>query len=812
MNMRSLVLLALLFSLTLVCGAQEAKPAALQNLNNVALNMPYTMDPAPKYQHCTDPGDTTQLTDGQYTQGYFWTQPGTVGWSGQQPIITIDLGSVQPICGVSFNTAAGVAGVFWPTGILMFVAREDKQFYEAGELTSLSATNGVPPAEAYAVHRFWTNRMHTHGRYISFVVQNTSFAFVDEIEVYAGEPEWVNEPLSGESVADVKGLVERLAVQQNVRRRIMNDAVEVRKRAEGQGGLDAVLADLDAVVKETGDLKTVPGPDFRAVLPLNDLHARVFRSQAALWRAKGVKPVFVWTKPLWDPLSHLEDPPEKAEAAVNVHMMQNEYRAGAFNVTNATEQPLECEMRILGLPADIHPASVTVHSVEWTDTGSGIPVAAALPEAERAKDACVIRVPSGMTRQMWLTFHPVNVEPGSYTGRIEIRTEGATLEVPLSLEIYPLRFPEQPTLHLGGWDYTNVLGHYEVTAENRPALIAHLRERFVDSPWATGGTMLYGKYDDAGKMTEPPDTSNFDAWVGLWSNAGQYCVFPSVSGKIDRFEMGTPAFETAVGEWTRFWAGHAQTKGVKPEQLALLLVDEPQEAAQDAIILAWAKALRAANTGIRVWEDPIYHDMSKASSEMIAACHVLCPNRQIFYSAGQEYRDFYVKQREAGIGLEFYSCSGPMRLLDPYRYVRLQAWTCRQYGATAMYFWAFADGAGASSWNEYTLKRSAYTPVFLDKTSVTAGKHMEAAREGVEDYEYFEVLEKVLDTATAKGAKVELLEKARRLLAEAPAQVLDADKSLSFAWNKADTDRTGADLVRIEILRTLVELKKTSGQ
>jgi hypothetical protein len=40
-------------------------------MENLALRKPYTLEPSPNYAHCTDPGDATQLTDGQYTDGYF---------------------------------------------------------------------------------------------------------------------------------------------------------------------------------------------------------------------------------------------------------------------------------------------------------------------------------------------------------------------------------------------------------------------------------------------------------------------------------------------------------------------------------------------------------------------------------------------------------------------------------------------------------------------------------------------------------------------------------------------------------------------
>ena len=77
--------------------ADDFKPPS----ENIALGKSYRLDPRPNYQYCTDPGDRTQLTDGQYTRGYFWTQASTVGWNHVgSATITLDLGSVQPIRGV----------------------------------------------------------------------------------------------------------------------------------------------------------------------------------------------------------------------------------------------------------------------------------------------------------------------------------------------------------------------------------------------------------------------------------------------------------------------------------------------------------------------------------------------------------------------------------------------------------------------------------------------------------------------------------------------------------------------------------------
>ena len=156
--------------------------------------------------------------------------------------------------------------------------------------------------------------------------------------------------------------------------------------------------------------------------------------------------------------------------------------------------------------------------------------------------------------------------------------------------------------------------------------------------------------------------------------------------------------------------------------------------------------------------------------------------------------------------LDLYSCSGPVRQLDPYSYHRLQAWACWLYGANSTFFWALGDGGGGSSWNEYAARGHAYVPYFLDGTSVTPGKHMEAIREGIEDYEYFVMLRARVMKAEAGGRVGPALERARRLLAEGAHQVCHAKGAHDMSWSDAK-DRSLADAVRVEILEAMTALE-----
>ena len=58
---------------------------------DLALHKSYTLSISPNYPNTAPPTDKTSLTDGIYTNGYFWAQRTTVGWEHVSVIINIDL-------------------------------------------------------------------------------------------------------------------------------------------------------------------------------------------------------------------------------------------------------------------------------------------------------------------------------------------------------------------------------------------------------------------------------------------------------------------------------------------------------------------------------------------------------------------------------------------------------------------------------------------------------------------------------------------------------------------------------------------------
>ena len=86
-----------------------------------------------------------------------------MGWAGVAPTVTIDLERSTPIAGLSFSTAAGRAGVTFPSAIFVLVSDDDARWHAVGDLVALSEKGGHPPASGYAEHRYRTMDLHTRG-------------------------------------------------------------------------------------------------------------------------------------------------------------------------------------------------------------------------------------------------------------------------------------------------------------------------------------------------------------------------------------------------------------------------------------------------------------------------------------------------------------------------------------------------------------------------------------------------------------------------------------------------------------------------
>jgi hypothetical protein len=244
-----------------------------------------------------------------------------------------------------------------------------------------------------------------------------------------------------------------------------------------------------------------------------------------------------------------------------------------------------------------------------------------------------------------------------------------------------------------------------------------------------------------------------------------------------------------------------------PGQVAICAVDEPQTAEQGQRIVEWSNAIKAGTPDLLIFSDPV-HTVKWDSKGMLEASDILCANLGDFSETLPQSQEIFDAMKGQGKIFEFYSCSGPATLMDPYYYYRLQAWYCWKYGATGSGFWSYFDSGGESAWNPYHINHASFTPVYLDSIGITGGKHWEAAREGVQDYEYLRMLSDALERSEKSSVASEAASEATMLLETLPNEVVpgDYDQAKAYKWDR-EKDRSVADQARRRILDAMIQLQ-----
>lgn len=733
------------------------------------------------------------LTDGK-SEGTdsMWVRANSYGWRMTSPAcLVVDLGSVQPIAGFSYHTAAGVADVTWPTQIFMAVSDDNKNWRYAGDLVELSAKHSTPPAYgAYNEYSFSTRELKLKGRYVAFGILSPLYTTTDELEVYAGNQAWLAQPDNTITLAnqpqDVLEYMRALSVKQKQSNRIKTDAGLVRASiaksklaAARKAALQAKLAEAEKLA----ETQPVPGPGFKAIAPVGEAHRQVLAVHGELLAAEGLSPLTVWSQHRYAWLPLVGKPATGKKADLAFAMLRNQFRSQALLLTNATAAPQTVKLKLNGGPKGAKAGWLKIDEVSWTDTQQNVVVADALLPVTGKNGEYSINVPAGMTRKVWVTIDSSKLRAGSYKSNFLVQGGGIKATVPLQMNVAKLAM-KRPRISLGMWDdadSADIGGGIGITMKNREAALKLMRSHYVDTAWGKRTSLPWPEakdFDAAGNLIGQLDFTRFDRWIALWPEARRFYNFLYLKDEpFAGANMGTAQFDKRVGAWAREVSRHMVKLGLQPNQLGLLLVDEPHFDSQDAIIAAWAKAINASAPELTLFSDPVWArpDQTKIQ-EAITSMDVLAPVLPLYKQGGKPVADYFENLRRQGKELWLYQCTGPIRLFDPQLYYRYQAWHVYSIGGTGQGFWSFGDTGGTpTSWNDYSnAPYFSYTPAFIDIDTVNNSVHWDAVREGMEDFEELAMLRDAI--AASKDVK---------LRAEAQKVHDNAVKAITSLWKDA---------------------------
>lgn len=832
--MRSLALP--LFSFLFIASSPGAE--------NIALGRPYVAYPKLGGHKATDNGnEKKKLTDGMRSGKILWEDPEhTVGWvDARWPVqIVVDLGTRQPISGISIGCGAGKAlsskEIFiFPGTIDLYVSDDSKEWHRVAELTSLNdlANEIIPPlGDKPAYRRIATDQLSTAGRYVRIVLGCRKEVFLDEIEVHRGSDSLLAWKPSKPGITGDK--IEKDILRQDAtlfvsKRRHRMDIAFILDQLEAlpEGKAAPIRERLLSLRKASQDNNDNP-PDKRATLPQGDLGRAILAEQAAVWREQGIPPLTVWQSPHGTDPRWLETPPAQTAPELSVHLIRGEDRTATLNLTNASPEEQNIILTIRGHGDASH---ISVRSVEWTETVARTAIAHALPDAEKLPDGYRIKVPSGMTRQVSFSIHGSG-KTGETTGAIRLTSGNPSIpgaEVPFTVHLHPFDFPEQQALHFSGWEYLNKwdITRYGVTPQIVRPFRDLIRSYKLDLPRGPITVWPKGKFDDEQNHASPadePDTTMFDTWVKEIMPGG-FSYNINIAGRrqdlrchVDGLfhDQDPEGFDKRVATWLRFWEKHVIKLGMDPARFTMLVIDEPglDESApykEDESIRIWMEAIRKSGVKFRTWMDPVYHEPWNAYQPSIDQTDQLCLKYSHLVTHGERYVNYY-KSRSPEQQLGLYECYPIVDGFDPYSYWRLQAWMAWTMNADSIGFWCVADTGRNSSFGSWNngLNPLHYCPLFLDAREAIPGKAIEAIREGIYDYQYLLLLKEAIEAARSRGVDKGTITAAAKVLADAPKEVLWKNGALAEPKWLATTriDRTVADNVRLRILDALATLSR----
>jgi hypothetical protein len=430
-----------------------------------------------------------------------------------------------------------------------------------------------------------------------------------------------------------------------------------------------------------------------------------------------------------------------------VRMMKNEHRAEVLNLTNTTDKKLVVNFSLSNLPAGIE-----VRQVEYVDTRELKITATALTLAKVNNGRYSTTIPAGMTRQLWFTVNSKNINPGIYNGAVKITSTALNTSVPFTIKVENIEFPTQLSLNTFVFDYAGS-HNYGINSGNIKTVIKDMKRHLVNVPIANstlGVLPTNADFDAAGNLKTKLDFSAFERWLKVWPDAKHYFIYFGVTinnSQFAGFTPGTMAFNKAIASWAQAWDNYLKVKQIAPGKVIFHFLDEPHTAPAYKIIDLWVNAFKANSKYVKVFNDP-----NKLSENFSQAKHafnkldIICPldfrYRREYSAAEINYLQSFVKAPHKA--LWFYMCFGPSRHFDP-SYYRLQPWSAFKVGATGSGFWSYSDQRCLNPWNEYYKTNSrSYSMIYLYDNQATPTKHWEAFREGIEDYEYLQMLKKAL--------------------------------------------------------------------
>ena len=679
--------------------------------SNISVHKPYTVSPIQNYELTAQSTDTTSLTDGKFTSGYFWTQKSTLGWQNVRTVeIMIDLRKSSNIDSIVFNTARGTqAGVNYPAQIAAFVGPSRDQFYYVGDV----ANDPGNVIGSYQTKKFTLNGISTRGRYVLLEVRlSGSYLFCDEIEVIEGAQ--VTQKTGALTLEDARVVTEKLR-RLDIEKEFLTSLIDKLKSTII---LDADSMQIQRLAEIQQQVNTLTETADAAVLEADILNCR-----AALLQAKfpGKRFLLETVNP-WAPLSPLSAFVDTPQQTVSMTIPQGGYDYAALVVTNLTAESQQLSIQPNALP--LGAPALAFYQVPFVKSAIMEYVADPLMPISGS-----LTLRPGESKMIFLAAY--GEHPGTWKSTFNIENSLDVTSLPLNLQVSSVALPVKFTLNSVNWGYLD----FKPIRDRKSTAVKDL---FVHH---TNTIVVPSEYLPLTCPTKPDDVIRLDSYLQLHKGAAKILFFVNFNNEKLLTANGKYPFMST--EWKKafkkFYSGivNSAARADFPESaLYLYPFDEMGGADIDRFIelATWAYK--------EIPSIKFYATLDKKES------FKALPYMEIAQVLNKEelIADAIASKKEIWL----YGTEGNTKSFSPYSYYRLMPWTAFYHGFSGVGFWNYADTGWeenpGSAWDDFDGNRPDFAVIYEGENgTIVSSRRWEAWRMGVEDYELLRMY------ATAKG-------------------------------------------------------------
>lgn len=737
-----------IWGLAVIVGLAWATAGLGAQATNVALGKPYRLSQKPNYPLAAPQTDSTSLTDGRFTSGFFWTRPTTVGWkeSGVVEVI-LDLEKQYNVGGIVVSTARGIGSqVYYPAHVYAFVGPDSDSLLYVGDV--LNHENNRPGG--YEVTKFALTFKGVKTRLVVLeIVPKGHFVFCDEIQVLAvskGEQQPGRLPLSA------------------VRR--------WPQRAFGESMLQSVASYASERLPEwAGPLKALEKKHGRQYYAEGAFETEILAVRGQMLRnVIPGKEFLVEEVDPWGDVSPVRGPSPSDALRVEAYLAEQSYLCKALVVTNLRAKSAHFSIDFKWFsPAGPRLLFYLATSLRLRDVEPRFVPDPLLP-VDKGFD-----LKAGESAMLFISVR--SGQAGLWSGNFTLRSGKAETVIPITGVVYPVKLPRTRAIRAVNWAYLN-----------RPA-IKDREKYFADDLINHGINVLVVPPEVIPSLatTSPSDFKELEGYLLSVRNKFETALF-FMGYNLERYRTASKTFvylddrwKDAFKNWYDQLINVAVRAGFEKNRLYLYPFDEMAGKDVDRFI-ALASWLRSDIPSALLYATVGGTDALRALPFLNIA--QLSDQAELISKARAFKPEFWI-----------YSSKGPAKLLSPYAYYRLMAWKAFVLGFAGIGFWNYSDFAAwgmnwSEGWDEPAIdlkKGDAYAVIYRgDAGGLLSSRRWEAWRMGIEDYELLLMYGKKMGEGAAKKLAEYVLEK--------------------------PTDTSRADEVRRKILIELAQVGDTKNQ